>query len=60
MDAEDYLDDGSPIKLSVTIDSLTGSAIFDFEGTGPEVYGNLNAPPAGIKYIYDSMNLLLS
>jgi N-methylhydantoinase B/oxoprolinase/acetone carboxylase alpha subunit len=23
-----------------------GSATFDFSGTGPEVYGNLNAPPA--------------
>ncbi len=23
-----------------------GSATFDFTGTGPEVYGNLNAPPA--------------
>ncbi|KAJ1415205.1 Hydantoinase B/oxoprolinase [Ochromonadaceae sp. CCMP2298] len=23
-----------------------GNAIFDFEGTGPEIYGNLNAPPA--------------
>jgi len=45
--AQDYLDDGSPIKLTVIIDPDLGSAIFDFEGTGPEVYGNLNAPPAG-------------
>lgn len=42
--AVDYLDDGSPIELSVQIDPKTGSAVFDFEGTGPQVYGNLNSP----------------
>ncbi|WVQ70846.1 hypothetical protein IAR50_000371 [Cryptococcus sp. DSM 104548] len=42
--AVDYLDDGSPIALKVTIDEKTGSAVFDFEGTGPELRGNLNAP----------------
>jgi 5-oxoprolinase (ATP-hydrolysing) len=30
----------------VTIDRKAGSAVFDFAGTGPEIYGNLNAPPA--------------
>ena len=92
--AIDYMDDGSPIQLTVTIDAATGSAIFDFDGgcegshstgrpapgrwgrgpraeavlcglgphprcvprtavgligcpgTGLEVYGNCNAPPA--------------
>jgi 5-oxoprolinase (ATP-hydrolysing) len=44
--AEDFLDDGTPIRLAVTIDRTTGSAVFDFAGTGPEIYGNLNAPPA--------------
>lgn len=44
--AEDQLDDGAPIRLAVTIDRAAGSARFDFTGTGPEVYGNLNAPPA--------------
>lgn len=44
--AEDFMDDGSVIKLAVTIDRSTGSAIFDFAGTGQEVYGNWNAPPA--------------
>eukprot|EP00878_Enallax_costatus_P007255 GHUV01007601.1.p1 GENE.GHUV01007601.1~~GHUV01007601.1.p1 ORF type:complete len:447 (+),score=116.96 GHUV01007601.1:60-1343(+) len=44
--AEDQLDDGSPIRLTITIDRSEGSATFDFTGTGPEVYGNLNAPPA--------------
>lgn len=37
--ATDYMDDGSPIKLKITIDSGKGEAIFDFTGTGPEVYG---------------------
>ena len=39
LSAVDYMDDGSPIKLKVTIDAEKGEAIFDFEGTGPEVYG---------------------
>lgn len=42
--AVDFMDDGSPIQLKVTIDTEKGSAIFDFEGTGPEVYGNHNCP----------------
>jgi 5-oxoprolinase (ATP-hydrolysing) len=37
--AEDFMDDGSPIRLKVEIDPIKGEAIFDFEGTGPEVYG---------------------
>ncbi|KAL1610349.1 hypothetical protein SLS60_002015 [Paraconiothyrium brasiliense] len=44
--AIDYMDDGTPIALKVTIDGETGSAVFDFEGTGPQVYGNTNAPTA--------------
>ena len=44
--SEDFLDDGSIIKLSITISVSSGSAIFDFTGTGPEIFGNLNAPPA--------------
>lgn len=44
--ATDYLDDGSPIELTIDIDTNTGNACFDFEGTGPQIYGNLNAPPA--------------
>ena len=44
--AVDYMDDGSPIELTVTIEPDTGSAIFDFTGTGPQVLGNHNAPPA--------------
>ncbi|KAM3577612.1 hypothetical protein VYU27_000488 [Nannochloropsis oceanica] len=44
--AEDFMDDGTPICLAITIDRTQGSAVFDFAGTGPELYGNLNAPPA--------------
>jgi len=44
--AVDFMDDGSPIELKITIDSTTGSATFDFTGTGPQVLSNHNAPPA--------------
>ena len=47
--AVDYLDDGSPIVLKLTIDRRDGSAIFDFSGTGPEIWGNCNAPKAVTK-----------
>jgi 5-oxoprolinase (ATP-hydrolysing) len=46
VEAVDHLDDGSPIRLRLTIDRRDGSAIFDFSGTGPELWGNLNAPKA--------------
>jgi len=39
LSAVDYMDDGSPIKLKITIDGEKGEAVFDFAGTGPEVYG---------------------
>ncbi|KAK5637337.1 hypothetical protein RRF57_013049 [Xylaria bambusicola] len=42
----DYMDDGTPIALSISIDGETGSAVFDFAGTGPQVYANTNAPIA--------------
>ncbi|MCI5223623.1 MAG: 5-oxoprolinase, partial [Candidatus Electrothrix sp. AR4] len=46
VEAVDFLDDGSPIRLYLTIDRNDGSAVFDFTGTGPELQGNLNAPKA--------------
>ncbi|GFR27881.1 5-oxoprolinase [Trichonephila clavata] len=46
LEASDYMDDGSKINLKITINVKEGSAIFDFEGTGYEVYGNCNAPKA--------------
>jgi len=40
----DAMDDGTPIAVAITV---TGSRMhIDFRGTGPEVAGNLNAPPA--------------
>ncbi|KAI9209509.1 Hydantoinase B/oxoprolinase-domain-containing protein [Polychytrium aggregatum] len=42
--AADQMDDGTPINLTIKIDQTTGDAVFDFTGTGPEVYGNTNAP----------------
>lgn len=45
-EAIDYMDDGSPIKLTIDIDVETGDAKFDFSGTGPQVLANWNAPPA--------------
>ncbi|KAJ8518623.1 hypothetical protein ONZ45_g4301 [Pleurotus djamor] len=44
LEAVDYLDDGSPIQLSVEINVEQGSAVLDFAGTGCEVRGNLNSP----------------
>lgn len=46
IEEEDYMDDGSVIRLKLTIDSHKGEANFDFSGTSPEVYGNWNAPEA--------------
>lgn len=44
--ARELMDDGSPIELTVTINENSGTAVFDFTGTGYEVYGNCNAPRA--------------
>lgn len=75
VEAEDFMDDGTPIRLRVKINekevsrerklalkennflrwkcdlmecnvSPQGSAVFDFTGTGTEVWGNCNAPRA--------------
>ena len=47
--AVDHMDDGSPIALALTIDRRDGSATFDFSGTGPQIWGNCNAPQAVTK-----------
>ncbi|XP_013191832.1 5-oxoprolinase [Amyelois transitella] len=44
--ATEYMDNGTPIQLTVTLDEGNGSALCDFTGTGVEVWGNLNAPRA--------------
>ncbi|XP_063062907.1 5-oxoprolinase isoform X2 [Engraulis encrasicolus] len=46
VESEDHMDDGTPIRLRVKINEQEGSAVFDFSGTGPEVWGNCNAPRA--------------
>ncbi|CAN6661315.1 5-oxoprolinase [Trichomonascus vanleenenianus] len=57
--AKDQIDDGTEIKLRIIIDGATGGAVFDFAGTGKQVYGNLNAPRAitrsAILYVLRSM-----
>ena len=59
LEAVDYMDDGTPLALRVTINADSGSAKFDFTGTGPEALNNLNSPPAvmysGIIYCLRSM-----
>lgn len=40
------MDDGSPIRLKITIDEVVGSAVCDFTGSGYQVHGNCNAPRA--------------
>lgn len=37
----DYMDDGTPLALEITINGEDGSAKFDFTGTGPEAFNNL-------------------
>ncbi|CCI48567.1 unnamed protein product [Albugo candida] len=44
--ARDLMDDGTEIVLEITIDRVNRSAIFDFTGTGVQVFGNVNTPPA--------------
>ena len=38
------MDDGTKLKLKITIDRTNKNAIFDFSDTGYEVVGNTNAP----------------
>ncbi|KUL81801.1 hypothetical protein ZTR_11428 [Talaromyces verruculosus] len=42
----DFMDDGTEIRLEIKIDTETGSADFDFTGTGRETFNCLNAPKA--------------
>lgn len=46
IEAEDHMDDGSPIRLRVSLNETDGSAVCDFSGSGPEVWGNCNTPKA--------------
>ncbi len=43
----DYvMDDGSPLRVAVSVDPAARSATIDFTGTGPQRADNFNAPPA--------------
>ncbi|OQD86124.1 hypothetical protein PENANT_c008G05413 [Penicillium antarcticum] len=59
LEAIDYIDDGTPLALKIDVNRETGDAIFDFTGTGPEHFGNLNCPPvimySGTMYCLRSM-----
>ena len=43
----DQMDDGTPVVVTVTVDG--SRMVIDFAGTGPQVQGNLNAPPAVVQ-----------
>lgn len=38
------MDDGSKMRLRLSINRFKKTACFDFTGTDPEMYGNCNAP----------------
>ncbi len=45
--AFDYtMDNGTPLRVAVSVDRAARTAIVDFTGTGPQNSGNFNAPPA--------------
>lgn len=46
LEAIDYMDDGEELRLKISIDPKRGEAVFDFTGTSPQSYSNLNAPIA--------------
>lgn len=54
--AEEFLDDGTAISVTVTIDPKDGSAVFDFTESGDEFYSNLNCP---IAVLYGSILYVL-
>lgn len=41
--ASDHFDDGTVLNVSISIDEQ-GGAVFDFAGTGPQMWGNYNCP----------------
>lgn len=46
LQASDFMDDGTPICLRITIQQETGEAIFDFTGSGSQVMNSTNCPTA--------------
>jgi 5-oxoprolinase (ATP-hydrolysing) len=46
---EDFLDDGTPIRLTLSITAKNGDAVFDFRRSGKQLSGNLNCPQAVVR-----------
>jgi 5-oxoprolinase (ATP-hydrolysing) len=46
LSCEDFMDDGTAIRLHVNIDPTAGSAVLDFRGSDPQVLGSTNCPTA--------------
>ncbi|WKY04057.1 hypothetical protein Q1695_005210 [Nippostrongylus brasiliensis] len=46
LEAFDFMDDGTRIQLTITINIEKGEAMFDFAGTGMEVFSSCNCPRA--------------
>lgn len=44
LEATDHLDDGTLMRVRISIDRCTGSAEYDFTGSGPQTWGNYNCP----------------
>ncbi|CAH0045578.1 unnamed protein product [Clonostachys solani] len=44
LEATDRFDNGTEVKVKITVDPETGSAVYDFAGTGPQGWGNINCP----------------
>jgi 5-oxoprolinase (ATP-hydrolysing) len=45
------MDDGSPLRIAVTVDKVARTATIDFTGTGPQRPDNFNAPSAVAKAV---------
>lgn len=41
LSAVEFMDDGSPVRVTIDIDKDEGTAYFDFTGTGPQVLYNV-------------------
>lgn len=54
--AVDYLDDGTAIAVTITINREDGSAVLDFTESGDQFYSNLNCP---IAVLYGSILYVL-
>lgn len=46
LSAVDRYDNGTEVRVKITIDADTGSAVYDFAGSGPQGWGNINCPIA--------------